>query len=469
MGLWQRFISIFKSTSDEFPPEAFTLGGDVDSRTQGMAGVVMRTIWSYVAIRTIVNNARAIPITPEVMGEDGRWVEVTTEDPLYRLVSDPNPFQMWDDFMEATICYLKIFGDVPVHIQRTGGVPTSFYPMRPDLTTLNATTNKIVAGWEFDRGAGRPETFSPEDVLMIREFNPEHPIRGFSPSRAAQQSLLADFHAAKYNVRFFSNHALPGVVLQTDVKMPATVRRRLRANMRAAFGGSDKAHGLAILSKGLEIKTVTPSHRDMDFGELSKDAMVRTLLAFGVPPGVVGITSELTNSNLQEQRHLFLVNTLQPTVDNVLQKLNKAVFNPIGMRLRANFEGVLISAQTLHDRKMEHRGMWRDGLITRDESRVAIGFPAVGGDVGAEFYPVTASKAASPELGDSLNTEDTFTGNPDTGVDPEPSSVAADPDGTIKGEAPRIPLSHRLPFEYFNKPQNGTMPPIPSFEWSPRA
>src|SRR3990167_779513 len=146
MGLWQRVLSLFKSTSDDFPPEAFTLGGDVDTRTQGMAGVVMRTIWSYVAIRTIVNNARSIPITPQVMTKSGNYVEVDTEDPLYKLVSDPSPFQMWDDFMEATICYLKIFGDVPIHVQRTGDVPTSFYPMRPDLTTLQASKDKIVAG-----------------------------------------------------------------------------------------------------------------------------------------------------------------------------------------------------------------------------------------------------------------------------------------------------------------------------------
>lgn len=407
-----------------------------DDRVLNTVDLSLKTVWDYVAIKTIATNAKSVPITPSIYNPKTKVMEpISRQDPLFKLVDQPNKYMIWDEFLEACIWYLSIFGDVPIHKALVDGVVTAYYPMRSDKVNVVTSAAKLIAHYEFEQTPGKFVNFSPEEVFLVKHFDPLNAVRGMPDNQAARQSLLADWHANNYNVVFFGNHAMPAVILKTDKPLNLTQRRRLRASWRSAFSGSSKAHGMAILTSGLSVESIAPTHRDMQFGELMKESMTRILAARGVPPGVIGLTAGLTFSNLAEQRHLFLVNTLRPIVNMILDRLNKEIFNPIGINLEADYEGVLTSSQTIHDRKMEVRGIWRDGLISVNEARERLGYPLLPSEKGQEFYPIRAGQQP-PEAGDSLNRRD---GNLETEVtdrnsDANPQLISNSPDATIKSQ-----------------------------------
>lgn len=437
-------MSFFKRGSDE--PPFLDVGStyDVDDRVLSTVDLSLRTVWDYVALKTIATNAMSVPITPSIWNEKTKSMEpISAKDPLFQLVRQPNKYMLWDEFLEACIWYLGIFGDAPIHKSLVKGTTVAYYPMRPDKVSVASSSDKLITGYSFEQGPGKIHKFTPEEVFLIKNFDPLNPVRGMADNQAARQSLLADWHANQFNVVFFGNHAMPGVILETEKPLNLTQRRRLRASWRSAFSGSSKAHGMAILTSGLKVETITPTHQDMQFGDLMSASMERILTARGVPAGVLGLTRGLTAANLAEQRHLFLVNTLRPVMNKILDKLNQEIFNPIGISLEANYEGVLTSAQTMHDFKMEIRGFWRDGLITRNQALLKLGFPALTTPMGNEYYPIT-SATAPQGIGDTVTQRDgdDVTDVTDRNTDANEQLISNNPRATIKSleRWPIVPL-----------------------------
>lgn len=447
---------LFSKATQRSEPPFLETGpiSSLDDRVLNTVDLSLRTVWDYAAIKVIATNAKSVPITPSIYNPKTKVMEpISRQDPLFKLVEQPNSYMVWDEFLEACIWYLSVFGDVPIHKAMVDGAVTAYYPMRSDKVNVITSTDKLIDRYEFEQSPGKTLKFTPEEVFMIKHFDPLNAVRGMPDNQAARQSLLADWHANNFNVVFFGNHAMPGVILKTDKPLNLTQRRRLRASWRSAFSGSSKAHGMAILTSGLTVESIVPTHRDMQFGELMRESMTRILAARGVPPGVLGMTSGLTFSNLAEQRHLFLVNTLRPTVNMILDRLNKEIFSPIGINLEADYEGVLTSSQTIHDRKMEVRGIWRDGLITRNQALEKLGFPLLATPKGEEFFPIQASQQPSGS-GDSLSRRD---GNLETEItdrnsDANPQLISNNPSATIKSaEDYQFGIPQQLDFVPLNK------------------
>ena len=434
MGTWKSISRWFNKAEEEPPFLDVGPAPDVDEKVLRTVDLSLQTVWDYVAIKAIATNAKSVPITPSIWNPQTQSMDpISRTDPLFKLVERPNKYMLWDEFLEACIWYLSIFGDVPIHKSIIDGTTVAYFPMRPDKVTVKSTTNQLIAGYDFEQALGRTKTFTPDEVFMIKNFDPLNSVRGMSDNQAARQALLADWHSQRYNVVFFGNNAMPSVVLETEKPLTLTARRRLRASWRSAFAGSSKAHGMAILTAGLKVKNIAPSFQDMQFKDLMHESMTRILASRGVPSGVIGMTSGLTQANLAEQRHLFLVNTLRPMVNMILDRLNFEIFNKVGINLEANFDGVLTSSESVHDYRMEIRGFWRDGLITRNQALLKLGFPALQDERGEELFPISAG-STPPGTGDTLEHRD---GRRDTELtdrnsDSEPRLISNDSSATIK-------------------------------------
>lgn len=426
MGLLSVVKGLFKShpVDPSHPSVSVGVGADLDSLSFRLADLSMKSVYDYAAIKAIATHAADIPVFARTIrtegGKDSK-VSLPSDSPIQRIIQRPNDQQPWSDFVEAMVIYMELWGHVHVHIAREKGVPTSLFPVRPDLLSVDPDpTGQEIESYTFTDPLGLQRRISPEDIFQVRHFNPFDPILGLAPSSPAKLSLLADFHSQQFNVVFFGNHALPAVILRTDRPMNKEEKKRLEVSWRNAFGGSARAHGVAVLTSGLDVKTVTPTHRDMEFERL-RDANMREILASrGVPPVILGIAKDTTKSNAQEMRHVFLAGTLKPRLNKILAQLNMHVFAPMGVFLEASYDTVMTSALTLHERKMEVRGYWRDGLISRDEARVALGYDPLGGDLGGAYIPITltGSSAPTPFPSDA----DARDGREETAALPEPAS-----------------------------------------------
>jgi HK97 family phage portal protein len=391
MGLtekFQKFVEYFKK-AEESPEVLVGTSSALPDDSLNDADLSLHVVYDYASVKAIATHASSIEIVAMEM-TDGVPSPAGYDHPANKLLRRPNDKMTWGELVEAYVFYRELYGHCPMHLGRTApdkpDLVTSFYPVRPDRLEIEAESKGSVTKYRFTdfNERSNDEIIPAKDIVVIRHFNPLHPVWGRTPATSAHQALLLDWHAHKYNVSFFGNHAMPGVILQTNKNLNAGQKKQLRAGWRAAFGGSSRAHGVAICSAGLEVKTITATHKDIEFAVLMKQTMQEILAARGVPPLMVMQMEGATAENSQEQEHIFLSGALRPALNRLLDSLNIHVFNPLGINLVANYETFQTSAKTLHERKQEFRGYWRDGITTRDETRKLLGMaPAKKG--GEEY------------------------------------------------------------------------------------
>jgi hypothetical protein len=88
--------------------------------------------------------------------------------------------------------------------------------------------------------------------------------------------------------------------------------------------GMKQAGSPVFLWKGGELKTVTPSQKEMDWLGGQQLTAEEILGIFGVPPGVAGILRFANYSNMREQKRYMLYNTVFPklgTIGSVIQEM----------------------------------------------------------------------------------------------------------------------------------------------------
>lgn len=366
-----------KANSPEEPEVLVGSAWGLSDTSARVADLALVTAIDYAAIRAIATHASNVHL--DLMEYDegtGHLRRVPASDSRTELLRFPNTRQTTQEFVEAAIFYQELFGHVPLHLGRDkSGLVSSVYPVRPDKLEIADQDDSGHLTYRFtDYASSNPtRTIDGDDIVVVRHFNPVHPVWGRSPGQAARKSLLLDFHAHQFNVSFFANNAMPGVILESERMLTRLQKKRLRAAWRAAFGGSTRAHGVAVLTAGLKATPVSPNHADMEFSQLLSYTAREILAVRGVPPVILGITDGASTASAQEQRHSFLVGTLRPTLGRLLGALNRHVFRPLGAVLVPDYESFQTTAQTLHERRLEVRGYFRDGIVTRNEARAMLG------------------------------------------------------------------------------------------------
>ena len=387
MNIFKAVIEYAKGALDRHPVVDVADMGEVTQSTLSQAELTLRTVYDYAAIKCIANHAADMPLDVQIKGDMGKWVSAPDDHPAVLLQQEPYKDGTWFEFIEACFFYRELFGHVPIHRVYAGELVSSVYPTRSDrLSVYQTNPDGTVQSWVFEDVDGREKSVIPaENIVISRHFHPSNPVLGLSPSVPSRQALLADFYSQRFNVVFFSNNALPGIVLKTDRILSNIQKRRLLSGWRAAFGGVDKAHGIGIVTAGMEVQVLTPSYRDMAFKDLSASAREKILMARGVPPVLVGISGEAGRAAVKEEKPVSYTGTLKPQVRKVFGTLNRHVFASHGARVVARFEEFLTTAETLTERKQEWRGLWRDGLATRNEARIGCNLDPLPPEAGEVF------------------------------------------------------------------------------------
>jgi len=102
-----------------------------------------------------------------------------------------------------------------------------------------------------------------------------------------------------------------GTILTTPGSPDADEIRRLRATFDSRHAGAYNAKRTAMLTGGMDAKTIAMSMVDMQVAELTNLSGARVCSTFGVPPAMVGLVTESQYSHGPAQRD-FIFNTVIP-------------------------------------------------------------------------------------------------------------------------------------------------------------
>jgi HK97 family phage portal protein len=200
-------------------------------------------------------------------------------------------------------------------------------------------TGQIV--YFYTKDAGPPVTLSRDDVLHIPGLGFDGLI-GYSPIAMAKQAIGLSLATEEYGAAFFANGANPGGVLEHPgvVKNPEA----LRESWHGQYGGSGKAHKIAVLEEGLTFHAIGIPPETAQFLQTRKFQVTEIARIFRIPPHLIGDLEKSSFNNIEQQSLEFVKYTLDPWVVRWEQALMQALLLPGEKQelfIKFNLDGLL--------------------------------------------------------------------------------------------------------------------------------
>ncbi len=351
-----------------------------DYRSMALSGY-QANVYCMACVRAISMACGGIPWN--AYRRKGDLMQEVIDHPLLDLLRRPNPWQGQSRFFENVVGFLMLSGDSYIYPNGPDrGPPRELYCLRPDrMQPIPGNNVRPVSAYRYTVG-GVMQEIPAEKVLHLMLFNPLDDLKGMSPIQAAAYSIETGNEAKTWNLALLKNSGRPSGALVSEKDLTDAQFNRLKGELRDRYTGPVNAGRPVLLEGGLKWQEMSFSPADMAWLESQKLSAREISVAFGVPPELVGDSTNKTYSNYKEARKAFYQETVLPLMDWIRDELNNFLVPMFGDRdLFINYDRDSIDALQ-EDRNELWTRMNNASWLTINEKREACGYEAVeGGDV----------------------------------------------------------------------------------------
>lgn len=372
----------------------------------------LRTVITFIA-----RNIAQLPLQTFVRVSDGDRVR-DRQDPVARLLSQPNPDTTQYELMYGTIADLKLYDLAiwaivpsseapsgwqirqipPMWVMRTGG-GTVWSPEWVEIVAPNHRGGRTIL---------RNEPGSPRQFLLFHGYRPGDPSGYVSPVDSLKEILSEQISAWIFRQQMWTRGGRVG----TFISRPAGAEWSDEARQKFARDWKDKwsgnhgssAGGTPILEDGMTLQRVAFTSREQEWSEVAKLSLSTVAAVYHTSPTMVGVLDNANYSNVREFKTMLYTDTLGPDLAMIEDRLNTFLvpaisdspdiyveFN-VDEKLQGNFEEQAAVMTT------SVGGPW----MTRNEARARRNLPALpGGDSLIVPLNVLIGGQSSPNDGGS--------------------------------------------------------------------
>jgi HK97 family phage portal protein len=317
---------------------------------------------------------------------------VIAKHPLRALLTKPNTLMGEAELMAITMAYLAIGGNAYWHkVRNRRGQVVEVWPYHAGNFFAVPGGPNWIERYDFNDGAGKLIPVDPADVVHFKwpVIDPTQPWQAQAPLMAAAGEVDTDSEATAYLYALLKNDAVPRTVLTVpaDRFLQEDEVRRMREQWRERYGGSKKGE-VAIVEGGTKVERLGLDMAQLAFEALHRIPETRIAAVLRVPAIVAGLNSGLersTYANYGQARKAMTQDTLVPLWRIVGSELGADLLPEVGGPLgdvRADLKRVQALQEDSDKRWGRVTGAWRDDLLTKNESRRALGYAErAGGDL----------------------------------------------------------------------------------------
>lgn len=272
--------------------------------------------------RSVDIKAQAIAsIDPIVYNTKGEVIE-DRNDPLVKLLRNPNPRQSWRELIYQVESYLGINGNAFIYPITTIKGVDQLWCIPPDKVTYTRSTSVFdpVLKWTINTGNGSIDVL-PNDLIHFHTFASKDPVLGTSPLKPAGLSIAQQNSAREWNKSMMLNGAKPSLKLTVPDELTEDEFNRLKDHLEYGYSGSGNAGKVMVLDGGKDANPVGFNASDMEFN-LGLGVNAREIEM------VCGVASELLNDNVNktyastsEAKKIFAEQTILPLATDLYDKL----------------------------------------------------------------------------------------------------------------------------------------------------
>lgn len=375
---------------------------------------------AYKCITLIARNASGVDW---VVYKNNKQVD---EHQLLRLLQRPNPLQTGSEFINTLVGYFMCSGNAYIEAIKTGrGRVGELYTHRPDRMEVIPSRYGTPQGYIY-KNDGYEKTWEIDfvtgegDIKHLKTFHPLNDWYGMSPIEAAAYAVDQHNESSKYNTAMMQNGLMAGGFFAWGANPREEERKRVEKMLVDRYVGSVNAGRPMVVSGDMKYTQTTMTPKDFEFMDGRKMNAQEICWAFGVNPILLDNQS-VSYNNVEQARLELWEDTIIPTLEMISDAINGWIvptFGESGLSVRFDLSEspVMQKRQRIIDEQA--RGAYRDGLIRRNEARVAMGWdelsPADGGDdfhtsgFGGGLFGVDEQKSFLPENVKALDSQTTF-------------------------------------------------------------
>ena len=339
-----------------------------------------------VGVNYIINDAANIPTQ---VGDQSKNITPIRKG-LKRSVIDrllnqePNPFEDINSFRRKLVTDLIIDGNIFVYFD---GV--HIYHLPASRIVINPDKQSYIHSYDFDGQI----TYYPSEIIHIKENSFQSIYRGISRLKAAERSMKLLTSLRDFQDNFFKNGAVPGLVIKSPNTLSEKIKNRLLQSWMIHYRPSSGGRRPLVLDGGLEIDSISNiNFKELDF-QASIDASEKTILkALGIPPILLDGGN---NVNIRPNHRLFYLETIIP----IVRKINSAFSRFFSYNIFEDLTTTPALQPELKEKSAYFTSLVNGGIITVNESRLALGYVKLEGQDEIRIPANIAGSASDPNDG----------------------------------------------------------------------
>ena len=350
----------------------------------------LATVWTCVSI--VSDSISSLPLRVLQRSTDGVNVPVSRTPAI---IDTPWPGSTRQDWLGQVLVSLLLRGNAYgiIAARDRSGYPSAVQLIHPDAMNV-----RMVGGMVEYRLSNR--LLDPEQVFHIPAMSAPGSGIGLDPISYMRASFGGAIAAERYGNSFFQNSAQPSGVLETPEDLSPRETLELARAWRAAHQGIASAQLPAVLTGGVQFKTISLSPESAQFLETRKFSAQEVAAVFRVPRHLaIGGDDKTANVvGLEALELQFVTYCLGPWMNRIENKLNQ--YLPPGQVCRFDLSE-RVRAPSL-ERYQRYTLARNAGILSVNEIRAAENLAPLSADDGGDDHwsPLNFAPMSSPVFQD---------------------------------------------------------------------
>jgi len=335
------------------------------------------------AVNMVVDDAAEIPSIVNRVSVPGVISGIKRAKVDTLLNREPNPFQDINTFKRNLITDYILDGNIFIYYDGA-----HLYHIPADKVAIVGDSKTYVDKYTYNE-----VDYSPSEIIHIKENSFHDIYRGVSRLKPAVRTMQIMSYMRKFQDNFFSNGAVPGLVLKSPNTLSEKIKERMLQSWQARYRPDAGGRRPLILDGGIEIDSISNvNFKELDFQSSIQENEKIILKAIGVPPILLDSGN---NANIRPNMRLYYLETVLP----IVRKINFACSRFFGFDIREDVTDIPALQPELRDQSSYYTALVNGGIITVNEARDQLGFDSVDGQDDVRVPANIAGSAANPDEG----------------------------------------------------------------------
>lgn len=336
-------------------------------------------------------------------------VLLPTKSHAQRILTNPNPHQTWQQFVENWITSKLLRGNAYILKERDlFGDIFRLWVLNPDrVKVLVSDKGEVFYQISTDKLFGLTQTTVPASEIIHDRFNCfYHPLVGLSPISACAVSAGIGLAIQGSQATLFKNDSRPSGVLSVPSSINQAKADEIRTNWRNRYTGVNRGD-VAVLGDGAKYEQISLSSADTQALEQLKMTAEIVCSVFHIPAFKVGLGEITVGQKVSDLNEIYYSDCLQHYIEAVENLLDEHLGLEKGTEIIADLTSLIrmdSMSQMLYLKEGTH-----SGILSPNEARATLGLPPV---VGGESPLMQQQNYSLLALAKRDNSDDPFNTTP---------------------------------------------------------